>query len=219
MEFSKTSRDSLPASLEWMTRWPGIALAFLWGFAEGTLFFILPDVPLSFVALFRPRRALLHVAAIVVGAMLAGAAMFTWSARSAGARAAVAYVPAVSPAMFEGAERDFNQYGIWGASLGPLRGIPYKVYAVEAPAHSGIMAVLAGDDPGAVVAVGGRVAGLRGNRSAAAQTPPRCSRTRSPCGLLDCDLCHLLDDGEIALAVHVTRPQPGFSLTCRYPTT
>ena len=121
-----------------MTRWPGTALAFLWGFAEGTLFFILPDVPLSFVSLFRPRRALVHMAAIVAGAVLAGAVMFTWSAHTPGARSAVAHVPAVSSAMFEHADRDFKQYGIWGASLGPLRGIPFKVYAVEAPAHSAL---------------------------------------------------------------------------------
>jgi membrane protein YqaA with SNARE-associated domain len=119
-----------------MVRWPGGVLAFLWGFAEGTLFFILPDVPLSFVALFRPRRALLQTAAIVAGAVLAGAVMFDWSAHGAGARTAVARVPAVHPAMFERADLDFRQYGVWGASLGPLRGIPYKVYAVEAPAHS-----------------------------------------------------------------------------------
>ncbi len=121
-----------------MTRGPGTVLAFLWGFAEGTLFFILPDVPLSLVALFRPRRALLHMAAIVAGAVLAGSVMFTWSDHSPEARAAVAHVPAVSSAMFEHADRDFDQYGIWGASLGPLRGIPYKVYAVEAPAHSAL---------------------------------------------------------------------------------
>jgi len=128
----------MPPWAKWMSRWPGTALAFFWGFAEGTLFFILPDVALSFVALFRPRRALLHMAAIVAGAALAGATMFTWSARSVDARAAVAHVPAVPPAMFERADRDLNQYGVWGASLGPVRGIPYKVYAVEAPQHSGL---------------------------------------------------------------------------------
>ncbi|MFY9558726.1 MAG: hypothetical protein WAQ52_00695 [Terriglobales bacterium] len=122
----------------WLTRWPGIALALFWGFAEGTLFFLLPDVLLSYVALFRPRRGLLHMAAIVAGAVLAGAVMFHWSAHSAGARTAVARVPAVHAAMFERARLDFRQYGVWGASLGPLRGIPYKVYAVEAPAYSAL---------------------------------------------------------------------------------
>ena len=136
MAISTTTPDYFPSWAEWMTRWPGTVVAFLWGFAEGTLFFILPDVPLSFVAMFRPRRALLHMAAIVAGALLGGAVMFQWSSHSAGARAAVAHVPAVHAAMFDRASLDLRRHGVWGVSLGPVRGIPYKVYAVEAPAYS-----------------------------------------------------------------------------------
>src|SRR5258707_1384689 len=40
------------------------------------------------------------------------------------------------------AESDWTRYGVWGTSLGPMRGIPYKVYAVEAPAHSGRLVVV-----------------------------------------------------------------------------
>lgn len=136
MDFPKPDRDVMPSWAEWMTGWPGTSLAFFWGFAEGTLFFILPDVPLSFVALFRPRRAVTHMAAILAGAVLAGAVMFSWSAHSEDAIHAVARVPAVSPRMFEQADRDWSRYGVWGLSLGPVRGIPYKVYAVEAPRRS-----------------------------------------------------------------------------------
>lgn len=125
-----------------MTRWPGLALTFFWGFAEGTLFFILPDVPLSLAAMFRPRRALGHVIAIVAGALLAGAVMFSWAARSPAAQRAVAHVPLVTPAMFERAESDYRQFGIWAAGKGPVRGIPYKVYAVEAPEHVGLWTFL-----------------------------------------------------------------------------
>jgi hypothetical protein len=125
-----------------LTGWPGIALAFFWGFAEGTLFFILPDVPLSLAAMFRPRRALMHLAAIVAGALIAGAVMFSWSANGPAARQAVARVPLVTPAMFERAEDDYRQFGIWAASKGPTRGIPYKVYAVEAPEHSNLLPFL-----------------------------------------------------------------------------
>lgn len=137
METPIPTPDDTPRWAAWINRRPGTALVFLWGFAEGTLFFILPDVPLSFVALFRPRRALLHMAAIVAGAVLAGAVMFTWSAHSSDARSAVAKVPAVSPAMFDQAARDLDRYGAWGAAEGPVRGIPYKVYAVEAPPRAG----------------------------------------------------------------------------------
>lgn len=117
-------------------------LAFAWGFAEGSLFFILPDVLLSFTALFRPRRAVVHMAAIMIGAVLAGAVMFSWSAQTPAARHAVANVPAVTPAMFERAERDLREYGVAGTAFGPARGIPYKVYAVEAPAHSNLLPFL-----------------------------------------------------------------------------
>lgn len=130
--------DAVPPWADWLTLWPGIVLAFLWGFAEGTLFFILPDVPLSLAAMLRPRRALLHVAAIVLGALFAGAVMFSWSARGPTARHAVAHVPLVTPAMFERAETDYRQFGIWAVAKGPVRGIPYKVYAVEAPEHSSL---------------------------------------------------------------------------------
>ncbi len=138
MMISTTSSDSVPPWADGLTHRPGIGLAFFWGFAEGTLFFILPDVLLSLVALFRPRRAWLHMAAIVAGAVLAGAMMFIWAAQGVGARNAVARVPAVRPAMFARAEGDLHAHGVWGASLGPVRGIPYKVYAIEAPAHSGL---------------------------------------------------------------------------------
>jgi hypothetical protein len=132
---SAAQLDAVPTWANWLTRWPGITFAFLWGFAEGTLFFILPDVPFSLAAMFRPRRALIHLAAIVAGALLAGAVMFSWSAHGPAARRAVAQVPLVTPAMFERAESDYSQFGVWAGSRGPVRGIPYKVYAVEAPEH------------------------------------------------------------------------------------
>jgi len=137
-----TQLNALPRWADWLTRWPGTALTFVWGFAEGTLFFILPDVPLSLAAMFRPRRALVHVTAIVAGALLAGAVMFAWATHSPAARRTVAQVPLVTPAMFERAEADYGQFGIWAPGKGPVRGIPYKVYAVEAPEHVGLLAFL-----------------------------------------------------------------------------
>ena len=135
---STTQFEPEPRWASWLTRWPGIALALVWGFAEGTLFFILPDVPLSLAAMFRPRRALMHLVAIVAGALLAGALMFSWSVRGPAARNAVARVPLVTPTMFERAEHDYREFGIWAAGMGPIRGIPYKVYAAEAPEHCGL---------------------------------------------------------------------------------
>jgi membrane protein YqaA with SNARE-associated domain len=134
-----TTPDSMPRWAQWTLLGTGTALAFLWGFAEGTLFFILPDVMLSFVALYRPRRALWHMLAMLTGAVLGGSVMYVWATHGQEARHAVAGVPAVSPEMFERAERDWERYGLSGMSLGPVRGIPYKVYAVEAPAKSTLL--------------------------------------------------------------------------------
>jgi len=53
---TKDSRAAQLSWVQWMLGWPGIALAFVWGLAEGTLFFVVPDVLLSLAALFGPRE-------------------------------------------------------------------------------------------------------------------------------------------------------------------
>jgi membrane protein YqaA with SNARE-associated domain len=57
-------------------------IAFIWGLAEATLFFIVPDVYLGFVALFDWRRALRALAAPIAGAVLGGALMYALAAYS-----------------------------------------------------------------------------------------------------------------------------------------
>src|SRR6476619_4120845 len=48
-------------------------IGFLWGFAEATLFFIIPDALLGAVALFAPRAAPRVLACTLVGALAGGA--------------------------------------------------------------------------------------------------------------------------------------------------
>jgi len=115
---------------------PGIGGSFAWGLAEGTLFFVVPDVLISLAALFSPRRAGLHLVAAIIGAVLAGAILFQWARSSeATARTWIASVPFVSPAMFEQVDRDYRALGAAALFRGPAYGIPYKIYAVEAPKH------------------------------------------------------------------------------------
>jgi hypothetical protein len=49
--------------------------------------------------------------------------------------------------MFETVARDMEVYGAWGLCKGPMSGIPYKVYAVEAPPRVGMGAFLAASVP------------------------------------------------------------------------
>jgi membrane protein DedA with SNARE-associated domain len=123
-----------------------VLVAALWGFAEATLFFLVPDIWLTLLAVKRGRRpALLGCFAALAGALLGGLAMYGWGAADpATARAALDYVPAIDPAMIGGVRETLQQEGIAAVFLGPLMGVPYKIYAVEAGASGiGLAAFLA----------------------------------------------------------------------------
>ena len=102
------------------------AVALLWGFAEATLFFIVPDVFLTFIALRSPRRALTASAFAVVGAIVGGVLMYFFASRGV-----LESIPAINAALIHDVEQQIARYGAWSIFLGPLRGIPYKIYAAE----------------------------------------------------------------------------------------
>lgn len=115
-----------------------VAAAAAWGFAEATLFFVVPDVLLTWIAAFRPRRAAAAVGACLAGALLGGALMFGAAARDpVGTRALVERVPAVGAALVErteaGMAADYRRQML----LGGLSGVPYKVMAIAAAARDG----------------------------------------------------------------------------------
>ncbi len=109
--------------------------AALWGLAEGTFFFVVPDLLFTWTTLFSPKRGLLQLGAAVVGALVAGTAMYAWAATApVQARAAVAAVPFVGEKMIGPAERRWDEEGTRALFNRPLGGVPYKVHAVLAPA-------------------------------------------------------------------------------------
>ncbi len=111
---------------------------FIWGFAEATLFFIVPDVLLTFVALYSFRRSVKVLAFILLGALAGGTLMFYAGQHSSDqAKAVVLRVPFVSSTMFEKTHQSFARNGIWALTKGPASGIPYKVYCVQASHYSG----------------------------------------------------------------------------------
>ena len=112
----------------------GVALSFIWGFAEATLFFIVPDVLLSLVSIFSLRRVWRHIAAAVAGAVAGGALMFFWAQSSPDSTmAAVKKVPFVTNQMIAHVDAGFHKSGILAVYVGPMTGTPYKIYAVAAP--------------------------------------------------------------------------------------
>jgi hypothetical protein len=112
--------------------------AFVWGVAEATLFFFVPDVLLSYIGLKRGVKDAARASLIAaIGAGIGGAVMYLWSVNDpAAARAAVLAVPAISEAMAARAADAVAQNWFSATLLGPLTSTPFKLYAILAP-HAG----------------------------------------------------------------------------------
>jgi membrane protein YqaA with SNARE-associated domain len=113
-----------------------LAAAALWGFAEATVFFLVPDVLLSAIALRRRRFAFVACLAAVAGALPGGALMYAWGRdRPAEARAFLDRVPAISAARIGEVNGELAAHGLPALVAGQARGTPYKIYAVESGAR------------------------------------------------------------------------------------
>lgn len=115
--------------------WARVGAA-LWGFAEGTLFFIVPDVLLTAIAIRDLRAALIAALLATMGAMAGGTVMYFWAAnaeRGPAAQRLVSSLPDVRPEMPAQVRRQLDEMGAPATILGPLRTTPYKLYAVHAP--------------------------------------------------------------------------------------
>lgn len=121
---------------------PFLLVPALWGFAEATFFFLVPDVWLSFLALEGFSPAVAGSLAALAGALHGGALLWIFGRRSpVNAFTFVTRVPGIGPALIEEVRRQAAQKGAGAVFLGPLRGIPYKIYAVEAGATRRSLAV------------------------------------------------------------------------------
>ena len=105
--------------------WIAPSIGLLWGFAEATLFFIVPDVYLGFVALFNWRRGLLSLVWGIVGALLGGAVMYTLAfENSHAATQLVLRVPLIGPDMLQTVSDQLSSQGLFSLLSGLFAGIP-----------------------------------------------------------------------------------------------
>ena len=110
-----------------------LALGVIWGFAEATLFFVIPDVVIGWAALSDWRRGLSMLVAAIAGAVAGGLLLYGFAAgHPAEARALVDAVPFVHAAMLATVAGDYQRDGAVAILFGPGNGIPYKVYAALA---------------------------------------------------------------------------------------
>ena len=118
------------------SRW-SIIISFLWGFAEATVFFIVPDVYLGFVALFNWRRGLLAAFSALLGATLGGSIMYILGMNNpAGINRFLTYIPLIDSTLVNEVASQTRTSGLIAVLTGPFRGTPYKIYAVQAGEQS-----------------------------------------------------------------------------------
>ena len=114
------------------SRW-SIIIAFIWGFAEATVFFIVPDVYMGFVALFNWRRGLSSAIAALVGAMLGGSVMYILAMNNpSGINSFLAHIPLIDMELVNDVANQTQASGLAAVLTGPVRGTPYKIYAAQA---------------------------------------------------------------------------------------
>lgn len=112
-------------------------VALIWGFAEATLFFIVPDVWLSFVAMRRGFMPAIKAAAwAVAGALAGGAFMFLWARNDiATVWQTLDMVPFITPGLLDRVQNELINHGILAMFTGAFTGAPYKIYAALSGAN------------------------------------------------------------------------------------
>lgn len=105
-----------------------------WSFAEAILFFIVADVPISFIALRWGWRAGVKAAfAASLAAIAGGAVTYAWaSANPEDARAAILALPAIDAGLANAAAGRLAAEGNLAMLWGSISGVPYKLYALAA---------------------------------------------------------------------------------------
>jgi len=109
-----------------------LALACAWGLGEATFFFIVPDVLLTWVATRSLRAAIKATLAALAGALFGGALMVALAHASPETmHAFLLHIPGINTRLLERVAGQVNELGLLAVLFGPLKGIPYKIYAVE----------------------------------------------------------------------------------------
>ncbi len=110
----------------------------IWGFAEATIFFFVPDVLLTRAALkLGWAKAVRLCALAALAATAGGAIMYLWGTNNAAdAYQLLDKIPAISPPLIADVEARISQGWIPALFLGGLTGQPFKIFMVELGAQN-----------------------------------------------------------------------------------
>jgi hypothetical protein len=113
-----------------------LLVGFIWGFSEGIWFFIIPDIALSFFAIYGWKKALASTFGTILGAMLAATLLFLLFSMFPSMQTKIISLwqslPGFYPKMLSVASTHLHEQQGRGLVLGPNSGIPYRFYILEA---------------------------------------------------------------------------------------
>jgi hypothetical protein len=110
-----------------------LAIVATWSAAEVAIFFLVADIPISWVAVTRGTRAAVIAALVAALASIAGTlAVLLWAgADPDGAARTMADLPGIDAALVTDAANRFR-HGPLAVLAGAFSGIPFKLFALEA---------------------------------------------------------------------------------------
>ena len=114
-----------------------------WSAAEAAIFFLVADIPISWIAVRRGTRAgILAAVVAALASLVGGLAMWVWAGHDAsGATNAMAALPGIDQALIaEAADR--YRHGPLAILAGSFSGIPFKLFALEAGQRQDLLIIL-----------------------------------------------------------------------------
>ena len=116
-----------------------LALVAGWSAAEAAIFFLVADIPISWIAVTKGTRAAVVAAIVAALASVIGGLMLWWWASSdpAGAAATIAALPGIDQAMIGEAAEHYRR-GPLAVLAGSFVGIPFKLFALEAATENSL---------------------------------------------------------------------------------
>ena len=113
--------------------WLADVLAFLWGLAEATVFFLPVEMLITYLALGNPLRALRAAVAALMGAVIGAGLLYYWGGHDVfSAMTLIAALPGLSPEVMDAAESALQQHGLAAIPAGVLSTATGKAHAVFA---------------------------------------------------------------------------------------
>lgn len=110
-----------------------ITIAFLWGLAESSLFFIVPDVWITIISRHKMDKTKYRAIGFAILGAIVGGTIIYWLAQLYPSRmlALLSQIPGISRVLVQKVQAQMETGGLLAMMLGPLQGIPYKIYAAQ----------------------------------------------------------------------------------------